>query len=341
MLRLEMRFRGHRPFSAGGVLTFSALLIVAAPGAAQAATVEAGVRADGGVVRFIAAAGEANDVVVSSTTDEVIVVDRRATTVAAGDCRGGGPPGTPVICPVPENARAVEVKLGDRADALDTTAVGPPIGILSVEARAGDDRVLGGDVAMSVEPGDGADDVTTGRGDDEWRQEGRRPEGNDRFDAGAGRDIVQYWTDYGVRVRLDGIANDGGRREHDNLIGVEAVYGTGKTDFLEGNGSDNYLGDGDLGDSNDRLAGLAGDDRLFAVWGDDRLLGGRGGDSLVGGPGRDVLHGGRGDDLINAKRATVSEPSGTDRVDCGPGKDTAVVARRDRVRNCETVRRYP
>jgi hypothetical protein len=80
---------------------------------------------------------------------------------------------------------------------------------------------------------------------------------------------------------------------------------------------------------NDRMAGGAGDDSLFGHAGDDLLDGGSGNDRLVGGPGRDVLRGGAGDDGINAADGWP------DRVDCGPGRDTANVDADDRVTGCE------
>jgi hypothetical protein len=46
-----------------------------------------------------------------------------------------------------------------------------------------------------------------------------------------------------------------------------------------------------------------------------------------------VLAGGSGNDHISARDSV------RDRVDCGSGRDTAVVNRSDRVRRCETVRR--
>ena len=83
----------------------------------------------------------------------------------------------------------------------------------------------------------------------------------------------------------------------------------------------------------DVISGLAGNDRLFGRRGNDRLLGGVGNDLLDGGPGLDRLFGGPGRDTLQARDGQ------RDLVDCGPGKDVAVVDRRDVVRGCETVRR--
>jgi Tol biopolymer transport system component len=83
----------------------------------------------------------------------------------------------------------------------------------------------------------------------------------------------------------------------------------------------------------DVLRGTAGDDTLCGLAGNDRLEGGAGDDVLIGGAGDDRLIGGRGDDVIKA-----DDPLGTDRIDCGPGRDIAYVAVLDRVaKDCERV----
>ena len=84
---------------------------------------------------------------------------------------------------------------------------------------------------------------------------------------------------------------------------------------------------------NNVLRGLGGNDRLYGRGGNDTLYGGAGNDLLDGGLGLDRLFGGTGNDTIRARDGR------RDVVDCGPGRDTAVVDRRDAVRGCETVRR--
>ena len=64
----------------------------------------------------------------------------------------------------------------------------------------------------------------------------------------------------------------------------------------------------------------------------DQIAGGAGRDRICGRGGRDRLSGGTGPDLIS------SADSSRDSVDCGPGRDRAVVDARDRVRRCERVR---
>ncbi|MGE5690260.1 MAG: hypothetical protein ACM33B_06855, partial [Pseudomonadota bacterium] len=74
----------------------------------------------------------------------------------------------------------------------------------------------------------------------------------------------------------------------------------------------------------DRLVGTAAAERIDGKAGDDRIDG-RG--------GKDVLVGGTGNDTILAADGIAET------VDCGKGKDRAVVDRTDRVRGCEQVTR--
>jgi hypothetical protein len=83
----------------------------------------------------------------------------------------------------------------------------------------------------------------------------------------------------------------------------------------------------------DRLSGHAGDDLLRGGAGNDRLFGGAGNDRLIGGRGHNVYSGGNGRDTIRARNGV------RDRIDCGAGKDVAMVDRHDRVTGCEALRR--
>ena len=97
------------------------------------------------------------------------------------------------------------------------------------------------------------------------------------------------------------------------------IVGTNRGDYLAGGGYD------------DVILGRGGNDTLLGGAGDDRLVGGAGNDVLIGGPGADVLLGGPGSDTIYAADGE------RDIVDCGPGRDRAVVDAVDIVKNCEVV----
>ena len=98
-----------------------------------------------------------------------------------------------------------------------------------------------------------------------------------------------------------------------------SLVGTDSYDKLVGNR---------LGDAID---GGAGSDRVFGRRGRDCLSGGAGDDAVHAGPGADLVHGGAGRDAIDVVGG------GADRVDCGPGDDTARVSPNDEVVRCEWV----
>jgi hypothetical protein len=126
--------------------------------------------------------------------------------------------------------------------------------------------------------------------------------------------------------------------------GADKICGLGGKDILNGlGGKDTLYGDacGDskrlarraAADGSDKLRGGAGDDALYGAGGKDLLDGGAGKDKLNGGAGRNTYAGGGGADVISARNGAK------DRIDCGPGRDTAIVDKVDVVKRCETVRR--
>lgn len=124
-----------------------------------------------------------------------------------------------------------------------------------------------------------------------------------------------------------------GTARSDLLVGGDAgelFRGSAGDDRLRAAGGDDCL---EGGAGSDSIAGGDGDDSLLGGAGDDSLLGGAGHDGLDGGAGRDVHRGGPGHDRIQ------SADGRGERIDCGPGRDRAVVDRSDRVRGCETVKR--
>jgi hypothetical protein len=166
--------------------------------------------------------------------------------------------------------------------------------------------------------------------------------GNDVILAGGGDDIV-----YGGRgddVIAGGAGNDRlhGQQGADRLrggSGNDLLTGGAGRDVLRGqSGRDRLLGGG----GGDLLTGGPGSDALYGDSGNDRLLGGTGGDTLRGGAGRDRLTGQQGRDLLFGGSGADwihALDRARDRVDGGPGVDTAVVdLRLDRIRAVERVR---
>jgi dipeptidyl aminopeptidase/acylaminoacyl peptidase len=98
------------------------------------------------------------------------------------------------------------------------------------------------------------------------------------------------------------------------------IVGTAKSEYLAGGGHD------------DIIFGLGGNDTLPGGAGDDRIYGGGGNDVITGGSGEDHLYGGPGSDTIYAADGE------RDTIDCGPGRDRAVVDLGiDKTVNCEVV----
>jgi Tol biopolymer transport system component len=82
----------------------------------------------------------------------------------------------------------------------------------------------------------------------------------------------------------------------------------------------------------DVVVGSRASDGIAGGLGRDRLCGRGGRDRLVGGPGRDRINGGAAADIVK------SADNSADLVDCGPGRDRAIIDPRDRVHECERVR---
>ena len=82
----------------------------------------------------------------------------------------------------------------------------------------------------------------------------------------------------------------------------------------------------------DVVVGSGGSDRIAGGLGRDRICGRGGRDRLVGGPARDYINGGAAADVVK------SADNSPDRVDCGPGRDRAIIDPLDRVRRCEHAR---
>jgi hypothetical protein len=132
-----------------------------------------------------------------------------------------------------------------------------------------------------------------------------------------------------------------GTAEDDEMHG--ATSGSGWPDFMRAkDGNDVLYGylyndtlyGGDGGDTlyggvhDDSLRGEVGNDTIYGSLGVDRLIGGAGADFLDGAnpyatDPLDVLSGGGGPDLVKAQDGMK------DRIDCGPGTDTAYVDAED------------
>ena len=293
-----------RAWRGAAVLACAALTLGAAE-AAQAGT------ASGRPAQFVASPGERNDLTVDAGPGG-----------SAQFSDAGGAIGLGLFClPIPlgeaqcdpdgdprdTDGGGVVVELGDGDDratvrGLPGTGVHP--GSIRVAGGAGNDELTSSAVGfVRFEGGDGDDRLVTG------------PSGSALLLGGPGADLMASsatccatasYEDHdatGVRVTLDGRANDGAAGEGDD-VQTSTVVGSP---------------------------------------GPDRITGGSGPDTLTGAGGADVLDGGGGDDAIdatlrNAGAGLGAGSDGADRVTCGAGNDRVTADAGDRTAlDCETI----
>jgi len=179
---------------------------------------------------------------------------------------------------------------------------------LVVDARGGNDTVVGSDMRDTLRGNDGADLLDGGGMSNPFgRGSGNDHAFSDLLEGGAGLDTLEGW------------------RGHDTLLGG----GGGDTAWAD-DGNDSLFG----GDGNDSLAGGWGTDTVRGGVGRDTLDGGLGNDvlngsydadSIVGGDGYDEISGGRGNDRIvgGARSDTLIGDGGADTILGGEGGDVA------------------
>lgn len=237
----------------------------------------------------------------------------------------------------------------------------------------GDDTIYGDGMANGNEGLDGGgDQLHGGPGDDVLTGDTHETDaaiGHDLLDGGPGTDTVKDdWyrfdgsagdEDPPPSVTLDDLANDGRPGENDDVVEVERIEsgapaGAVPATFVGDEGPNTFMllftnGVVDGRGGNDTIAGSDYADTLDGGAGDDQLSGGFGDDVITGGPGRDDIAGDRtaaceygpiyGTCTIGSGNDTIYAQDGeADKVDCGPGADTAYVDAIDSVANCENVR---
>ena len=163
----------------------------------------------------------------------------------------------------------------DGGDGDDTITVAGVVPGVSIVGGAGNDSILGGDLADRIEGGDGDDYLRGGSGDDSVYG----GEGADYINGNGGKNFL-----YGEGGN-DRVSGGGGRDFCYGGAGDDRLYGAAGNDLLDGGGNVDrlYGGDGD-----DVLLGGTGNDRMYADAGNDTLTGGRGTDSFNGGVGTDT-----------------------------------------------------
>ena len=237
----------------------------------------------------------------------------------------------------------------DGTDGDDRHFGGPGDDML-VEERFGDDFLDGGAGNDWIVGGRGVDKLKGGPGDDVLYG----GSGPDTMDCGPGNDVV-FINLRSERQRLKGceeVHEEGdivsvrcpteGSDAPETMLGSESddtCRGGGGDDDVEGaGGHDKLYGGG----GNDRMFGRFGRDSMFGEGGDDELEGGRDDDLLDGGAGNDQLNGGYGNDVVRGGGGDdriIARSGGRDTIDCGPGRDTVVADRKDKLKNCEKIKR--
>ncbi len=208
-----------------------------------------------------------------------------------------------------------------------------------VNAKGGNDTLLGGAHADRLLGGAGRDSIIGGDGDDVLRGQGGGFDtlvggpGNDRLNGGIGGDLVQggegndQLTGETGNDTLEGGTGTDKLVERDNAdmtlsdtsltgdLGTDVILSIERA-FLKGGNSDNTLD----------ASSFSGRVTMVGVGGDDVLVGGPGADSLIGRAGDDTLNGGPGADTLKGLSGSDSLNGGADNdtLDGGSDNDTVV-----------------
>ena len=225
---------------------------------------------------YVAAPGEVNDVVVAHVDAHTITVrDPGATIEASGGCTSVDAHNARCVSSGPPLTVA-RVETGDMNDRIRSFGNAPPVldPELIGNGGPGDDELVGGESADSLDGGGGGHDRMLGAAGADILLDGDRP---GEFDAdvlvgGPEVDTLVYEPrDKPVTVDL----REAKTPEGDKIATIENVSGGNGADVLTGDGYANMLRGG-LG--SDRLRGGAGDDLLNGENGFDTSFCGRGTD---------------------------------------------------------------
>ena len=195
---------------------------------------------------------------------------------------------------------------------------------LEIDAGAGNDVILAGDLndKVSVDRGDNL--VLAGGGDDSVSYVTR---GTSTLDGGAGHDVLTVYGGYSSLYFIwnptNGSIDDG---QGSTIAGFEdyVAYGSNLADIVAfAGGDDQFYGAYD----NDTAFGGDGRDKLMGSNGQDDLHGGAGADNIYGGRDSDTIYGDKGNDFISGGRDigndVVYGGDGNDSIRFGDGNDTA------------------
>lgn len=348
------------------VVLLAALIALAFPGGAYAATVSAPEveQYDGEIeatATFEAEPGEANDVTVTATTSPLVVTyeDPNAPITTGDNCESLGEHAARCSGPI----TLLDTRLADGDDTVHMVVEDGGFPLFSRASGGGGDDRLFGSAGFEVLGGDAGDDTIDGGGGDDLIDGGtdadelNGDDGKDAIDGGPGEDDLDGG---GGDDKLHGDGEndapgtdtiDGGPGEdlasyylQTGPIDVDLATGTergpdGEADVLSG------IEDVEGGLGGGRIAGDAGPNELSAGLPDAPVtLNGRGGDdTLTGGPEDDLLSGGYGNDVLTGwggsdsfhagagadelRTLSPAGGAGADRaISCGPDADMVTTA---------------
>ena len=222
----------------------------------------------------------------------------RNDTVRFSGFGGSGEPTAPPTDPTQVANIGPDLTGGEFAEAID------------VSGGAGNDVIRTSNAIDFVDPGPGADTVSTLGADDDVSL---LPDGvTDTVNGGPGIDGVSYCCNPAPAVTVNAATGTGGAAgETDRLAQFE--------DWTGGVGDDTLIGS----DNTDGLFGAAGADKIDGAGGNDYLAAGASydppeADQVTGGPGDDILD---GRELYSASNPTVTDQ--IQRFSCGDGTDRA------------------
>jgi Ca2+-binding RTX toxin-like protein len=224
-----------------------------------------------------------------------------------------------------QNVAASKAYVSQNTNAtLAETLNASTLGVNNIQAGAGNDSLIGTASANWLVGGKGNDKFDAGAGDDVLLIDA--DDAQSGIHAGAGFDLVQvidtYTTDSSHAAR--GVTFNLAQAEAEMAIGGagnDVLIGGGRQSVFirAGDGDDIVIG----GAANDALSGENDNDLLDGGAGNDLLRGGRGQDQILGGVGDDVLDGGLDDDVLNggAGNDVLIGGGGDDQIDGGDGID--------------------
>ena len=348
-------------------LLVAAVVVLAGTGTGTASARAATLAVQDGVIRYVAVAGEANDVSMypdGMTSDSVRVLDAGTVDLGAGCIRFAAGPDGPTVAPSYECVgvtRGAEVELSDGNDRAEIVVPGHDV--LNIRGGEGNDSIASGEqsdpAVLDGGPGDdelqgggGNDTLTGGAGNDSLKGWS----GDDHLDGGPGDD--QLYGDYALTPDTPPreLLQDGGPDLLDGGEGDDRLLGGGGPDVfvggpgrdiadysgrsapvnltLDGRADDGEAGEGDtIGDDVNRIVTGSGADVVYASARAESISTGAGNDTIDPGDGADEVDAGDGDDRISARDGAA------DRLDCGARADSVVIDATDEPLQCEAIDR--